>query len=131
MTGSYNLKNIRTLLTEGFTDAELRCFCFDVPEFRPVYERLSQQTGKDSVIHWIIERAERQMLFEIILAWAKKNNPARYQVHQPYVGHQVDVGGKSLTVSPEDILNRVRESVGKMDPKGKLSKGQVEDGMCQ
>ena len=38
---AYNLQNIRTLLIEGFTDADLRRFCFDEPAFRSVYDELA------------------------------------------------------------------------------------------
>jgi hypothetical protein len=39
MTAPYNLTNIRALLTEGFTTADLRAFCYDHPAFRPVCEQ--------------------------------------------------------------------------------------------
>lgn len=49
MTDLYNLTNIRDLLTNGFTDAELRALCFDLPGFRPVYDQLAQNTGKKGI----------------------------------------------------------------------------------
>lgn len=84
MAQSFNLKNIRTLLIQGFTDEELRRLCYDNPKFRPVYDRLSQGMGKARVIQELIEYAERQELVETLLAEAKKFNPARYKKHQPY-----------------------------------------------
>ena len=46
MTGPiYHLANIRNLLTEGFDDQDLRALCLDVPNFRPVYDRLAKNTG--------------------------------------------------------------------------------------
>lgn len=34
MTKNYNLKNIRTYLTEGFSEEDLRQLCFDHPDFQ-------------------------------------------------------------------------------------------------
>jgi len=84
MSNRYNLRNIRILLTEGFTEEELRRFCYEVPDFRPVYERLSQSMGKAEVVGRLIEFAERKLLIEDLLVWVKENNPARYESHQPY-----------------------------------------------
>lgn len=50
MTELYYLPNIRELLTHGFTDAELRALCFDLPGFRPVHEQLAQNTGKAEIV---------------------------------------------------------------------------------
>lgn len=84
MTQGFHLKNIRALLTEGFTDDEIRRLCYDTREFRPVYEQLGQAMGKDSVIDRLIEYTERQELLEILLARVKELNPAKFEKHQPY-----------------------------------------------
>ncbi|MBE7472782.1 MAG: hypothetical protein DPW09_12080 [Anaerolineae bacterium] len=84
MAERYNLKNIRSLLTEGFTDEELRRLCFDMPAFRPVYDELAGHTGKAEIIDRLIEYAERKALFERLLALAQQLNPARYAIHLPY-----------------------------------------------
>jgi formylglycine-generating enzyme required for sulfatase activity len=80
----FDLINIRTLLVEGFTDHELRRLCYDEPDFRPVYEQLTQGMGKDSLIDKLVEYAERRELIEILLAKAKERNPTKYERHQPY-----------------------------------------------
>jgi hypothetical protein len=80
----YNLKNIRILLNEGFTDEELRRLCYDEPEFRPVYDELAQETGKAKIIDRLLEYAERKLLLDFLLILAKQHNPARYKKHQPY-----------------------------------------------
>lgn len=80
----YNFENIRTLLTEGFTDEELRRLCYDVPDFRPVYDSLARQTGKAEIVDRLIEHVEAKLLIEILLTLAKKRNPARFEKHQPY-----------------------------------------------
>jgi hypothetical protein len=77
----FNLTNIRTLLTDGFTDIELRQLCFDEPKFRPVYEQLSDEMGKDRIIHKLIEYAERHELIGTLLDFLKQRNPAKYEKH--------------------------------------------------
>jgi hypothetical protein len=84
MTKRYNLKNIRALLTEGFTAEELRRFCYDEPDFRPVYNRLSESTGKATIVDLLVEYANQKIRLEALLTWAKEHNPALYEKHQPY-----------------------------------------------
>ncbi|HXV44695.1 MAG TPA: SUMF1/EgtB/PvdO family nonheme iron enzyme, partial [Anaerolineae bacterium] len=84
MAANYHLSNIRTLLIEGFSEAELRDFCFDTPEFRPIRHELAELTGKAAIIRHLLEFAERRALLALLLAWAKEQNPAQYTQHQPY-----------------------------------------------
>jgi formylglycine-generating enzyme required for sulfatase activity len=81
----YNLSNIRTLLTQGFSDKQLRRLCYELPDFRPVYDELAETTGKDVIVDRLIEHAERTLQVETLLALARQQNPARYRRHQPYV----------------------------------------------
>lgn len=67
MTESYNIQKIRVLLTEGFTDRQLRRLCYDVPNFRPVYDRLADGIGKDVIIDRLIEYSDRRELSDVIL----------------------------------------------------------------
>ncbi|GIK42500.1 MAG: hypothetical protein BroJett011_63330 [Chloroflexota bacterium] len=83
-TRYYRLENIRVLLNEGFTSEELRRLCHDVPNFREVYDKLAQSTGKAEIIDYLIEYANRKLQFEALLDWAKEHNPIRYEKHQPY-----------------------------------------------
>ncbi|MBE7556399.1 MAG: TIR domain-containing protein [Anaerolineales bacterium] len=83
---TYNLKNIRALLTQGFSDADLRRFCFDEPAFRPVHDDLAGLTGKTVIVDRLLEYAQQQELMDALLAWAKEQNPARYKSQGPYVG---------------------------------------------
>lgn len=84
MTTTYNLKNIRILLTEGFSAEELRHFCYDEPDFRPVYHQLTTYTGKTDIIDLLMEYAEQKRLVQPLLIWTKASNPARYEEHKPY-----------------------------------------------
>ncbi|MCB0171441.1 MAG: hypothetical protein KDJ97_12890, partial [Anaerolineae bacterium] len=81
---NFNLKNIRTLLNEGFTDDELRRLCFDEVAFKPVCNQLSSSMGKDKIVDKFIEYAERRELMERLLDLAKEHNPEKYRKYQPY-----------------------------------------------
>lgn len=81
----FDLKKIRTLLVEGFNGEELRRLCYYEPNFRSVYERLAQETGKDKVIDELIEYVERKELIQTLLILAKELNPAKYEKYQPYM----------------------------------------------
>jgi nucleoside phosphorylase len=115
MSRHYFLRNIRALLTEGFTDEELRRLCYDVPDFRPVYDQLARDTGKAGIIDRLLEHAEQKVLLETLLHLAQTLSPARYEQHQPYYGLSVtpatssNVPGKAqaFPVSPSiaaDVL---------------------------
>lgn len=80
----YNLRNIRALLNEGFTDAELRHLCYDEPVFRPVYDQLAQETGKARIVDHLLEYAGRKLLLDHLLALVKELNPDQYEKHRPY-----------------------------------------------
>jgi uncharacterized LabA/DUF88 family protein len=80
----YHLANIRDLLLSGFDERELRRFCYDVPDFRPVYDRLAQNTGKADIVDELLQYAETRLLLDTLLALAKERNPARYEHHGPY-----------------------------------------------
>lgn len=80
----YNLHHIRTLLTEGFEGSELRRFVYDELTFRPVYDEIGEETGKADLIDKLIEYADRKVLFDTILNWAKEKNPTQYDQHKPY-----------------------------------------------
>jgi hypothetical protein len=84
LTRQYNLKNIRTLLTQGFSSEELRQLCFDEPDFRPVYDQLSLDSGKTEIVSRILEYAQTKLLIDKLLALAQAYNSARFESHQPY-----------------------------------------------
>lgn len=93
-TKKYIFNNIRTLLTEGFDTEELRRFCYSTSEFRPVYDQLAPETGKDIIIDKLIIFAEQKLHFEVLLDWAKRNNPKRYELHQPYTQESTEIERK-------------------------------------
>ncbi|HXV97113.1 MAG TPA: ATP-binding protein, partial [Anaerolineae bacterium] len=84
MANQYVLSNIRAFLTEGFTAEELRRFCYDEPDFRPVYDHLAVNSSKAEIVDQLLEHAERKRLIDKLLIWAKENNSAAYEEYQPY-----------------------------------------------
>ena len=84
MNQLYRLSSIRDLLTEGFSDEELRALCFDVPDFRPVYDQLAESTGKIGIVTKLLEYADRHGQIDTLLALAREHNPVRYDEHGPY-----------------------------------------------
>lgn len=105
---TYILPNIRALLIEGFTDRELRRLCYDLPEFRPVYEELAQSSGKTEIVDRLIEYAEQKILLDTLLDLAQEQNPARYSHHQPY---QTD----ATTSTPKKSDQKIELPSGKID----------------
>ncbi len=95
MTEHYDLQNIRTLLTEGFSVEELRNLCFDTPVLKPVYEDWSASAGKGELARQIVDYSDKKLVIATVLNWAKGSNPDRYQKHQPYV--ITDAGSKAIT----------------------------------
>ncbi len=103
----YNLVNIRTLLTEGFTDRELRRLCFDLPGFRPVYDSLAANTGKAEIIDRLLEDADRSLQLPRLLALAKERNPARYEAHRPYYSRAAlaaELAGVETAIAEQEKL---------------------------
>jgi hypothetical protein len=102
MAEKYRLSNIRALLTIGFTEAELRGFCFYEQAFRSVYDQISQQAGKTEIIRILLEHAEQKIQFDALLTWAKVHNPAQYGQHQPYIDLPLDpvISLPHLSASP-------------------------------
>ena len=81
----YHLRNIQTLLSQGFNEQELRDLCFYEAEFRPVYDQIPQGASKSDLIRLLLEFVEQKLLLDALLAWAKIRNPARYEQHHPYL----------------------------------------------
>lgn len=88
---NYNLSNIRTLLVKGFLIEDILRFCFSSPTFRPAYEQLSSGDGLSTVVDKVIRYAVLKVLVDELLDWAKRENPARYDLHAPY--YQYPMGG--------------------------------------
>lgn len=84
MAQRYDLEKVKDLLTEVFTDEELRRFCYDTPNFIPVYNQLGQDTTKSQIIDRLIKHADRKLLLETLLDLIKERNLIIYEKYQPY-----------------------------------------------
>jgi hypothetical protein len=119
----YNLNKIRTLLTEGFTAEELRRFCYDESDFRPVYYQLAEDSDRATIVHQLLEYAEQKVLIETLLAWTREYNPARYEQYQPYINStpNLPIFGSDLDIEPP---------YGTMSPDSKFYIERVADDDC-
>ncbi len=98
---AYNLRTIRKLLTAAFSDEALRQLCFDVPEFKPVYEQFSTGMSKDQVIQRLIEYCERKVLTGRLLEIIEEEAPEQYALF----ADNLIVGGKKA--EPASMPNPV------------------------
>jgi len=76
--GEYNLRDIRKLLTDAFTDVELRQLCYDTPKFRPVYEQFSTGMSKTQMVQLLLEFGERKGLLAELLEVVRDEVPEKY-----------------------------------------------------
>ena len=106
-SGAHDLRRIRRLLTDAFTDAELRQLCYDTPSFRPVYEQFSTGMSKTDMIQRLLEFSERKGLLDELLALAQEEAPDRYA---EFVGA---VGAGDPHVMPAASSAQVEELINK------------------
>jgi hypothetical protein len=81
---NYHHSQIRKLLTDGFSPSELKTFSYDNDDFRPVYNKLTEESDKEKIIKELIDYADRKEQLDNLLAWTKETNPAKYNLYQPY-----------------------------------------------
>lgn len=101
----YNLRNIRKLLTAAFTDQELSQLCYEIPEFRPVYEQFTAGMSKDQMIQRLIEYCERKVLMEQLLEIIREEAPEQYT----QFADSLMVGGKKSESSPSSNPPAINE----------------------
>lgn len=81
---TYNLRNVRILLNEAFSDTELRRMCREIDALRPVYHSLSKNTGKDEIVDRIIEHTMHKGGIDSLLDIVKQDNHLEWESHLPY-----------------------------------------------
>lgn len=119
MTPHYVLRNIRALLVEwthAFSEAELRQFSLNLPDFGPVQPQLAASTGKAEIVERLLEYAEQTLQLDDLLALAREHNPLLYEKHQPYYEY-ASVGKKEL----------LGHSLGKYHVVDRLGQGGMAD----
>ena len=92
----YNLKLIRKLLTDAFSDEELEQFCYDNAEFGPVAEQFSTGMSKTQKIQRLIEFCQRKVLMERLLTLVKEEQPGQYALYE----NDLVSGGKKPEITP-------------------------------
>ena len=84
MPKHYDLRKIYTLLAQSFDDTDLYDFLLLTPEFRPAHTQLPPAPGKDDLLRLLFEHAQQTDQFDLLLAWAKEQNPVKYANLSPY-----------------------------------------------
>lgn len=105
MAATYIWPNIRALLIAGFSEDELRQFCFDTPDFKPLYAHLPRPSSPAGIADQLIEYADQKLNTELLLAWAAEKNPAQFEVHQPY---RSDVSPDPLAPGPSSLFREIK-----------------------
>jgi hypothetical protein len=105
-----NSQNLNTavlaqLLTEAFMDQrDLRRFCRDSPEFRPVLELASVSTGLRDHVDVLIRFCETRLLFDELLAAVERDNPRQYARFTPILYDPLPVEHeKPVEAPPADV----------------------------
>lgn len=93
---TYNLRTIRKLLTAAFTDQELRQLCYEIPEFKPVFEQFTTGMSKDQMIQRLIEYCERKVLLGQLLTIIEEEAPEQYELF----ADTLIAGGKKAEPAP-------------------------------
>lgn len=83
-SGDYDLRKIRQLLSDIFSEADLRDFCLYEPGFRPVHDDLKETDRKSEILRKMLDHAQRRGLVAHLGAWARQVNPSRYDQGAPY-----------------------------------------------
>jgi formylglycine-generating enzyme required for sulfatase activity len=100
-TQEHNIAAIRKLLLAAFTPEELRRFCYDRPDFRPVTNRFGRPYRLDDMVDELITYSDKYDLLSELLAELKQHNPRQYaRFIEPD-----DVQGEPAPPTPELALS--------------------------
>jgi hypothetical protein len=79
-----DLKQISTLLKEGFSVNELLEFCFGSTRYKPIHDNWSASGTRDELVRLILDFGHRKLILDELIDYAKQHNPNRYEMYQPY-----------------------------------------------
>ena len=82
---SYDFREIRELLVEGFTRDTLASFCLVYPRFQPALDSLGAEYSKAELVDAVMKYCKAQLLWEELLDGVKKENPRQYARFEPYL----------------------------------------------
>jgi hypothetical protein len=111
MNEDYDLENVRKLLIEGFNAEELRSLCFDKPALRPVYDNLSESVSKSELTRQIVDYANKKLVIEMVLDWARIHNPSGYEKYEPYKVVDSQLSSSASAYNPDSGGRRIPKTV--------------------
>jgi len=98
---TYQLRNIRKLLTTAFSDEELRQLCYDESQFRPVYEQFVTGMSKNQMVQRLLEYCERKGLLDELLEIVEEETPAAYS---NFAGKLVSGSTMESSAAPQPVV---------------------------
>ena len=75
---AYNTIAIRDLLLAAFTADDLRRFCQDRPEFRPILRDVAPNASPNQLTDQMLVHCETYLLVDLLLVEIKRLNPGQY-----------------------------------------------------
>ena len=110
-----NIAAIRKLLLAAFTPEELRRFCWDRPQFRPVVARFGPRQGLDDMVDRVLEHCETRLLWPEFLDEVKSHNPRQYARFESEL-RRTPVSAKTSSAPAPRRSTRVRRGRGDVPP---------------
>ena len=98
-----HLEDIGKLVREAYDLEGLRWLCLKTPEFRPVYDDISEETPKSKLARRLLEHCLRQGLLEKLVTLIEQDAPGRLhslQLKEAKYGLEVPV---SIQIEIEDL----------------------------
>ena len=78
----YNPGSIRSLLRDAFSVEELRRFCNDRTNLKPITNELGPNFGLEQTIDVVIDYCQKRMLMPNLLAEVRAYNPRQYERYE-------------------------------------------------
>lgn len=85
----YKIRNIRTLLLEGFKIQDFHTFFLEEKQFKPLSFELGATANQTQIVNNLLQFAQRHLIIETLLTWCRVKNPKRYEFHQPYFDESI------------------------------------------
>ena len=99
---SYHRAHLRKLYLEAFTTQELQEYVYDHPGFHDLAKQLPEPVSHSQIVLALLQYAERRLLIEELLSWARQRRRALYEQYRPYFQQGKLTVNASLTISGSD-----------------------------
>lgn len=86
----YNIGAIRRLLLAAFTPEELRRFCQDEADFRPLVAYFGPGQGLVDMVDRVVDYCQTRLLWDELLAAVERTNPAQYRRFSAEIGRPAE-----------------------------------------